>query len=101
MNRGAYIYIVTVIIMTIGLTIPLSNFFVSMEKNKISDCRELEGIKDEAYFECLEQNELDTWDMNNENLYLKINFGLLFFVFSIPVLIVSFYTTEFLEEKLK
>ena len=90
------IYLISVISISVLLAFGLSNFVISMDREKISDCRDIgEVAKNEAYFECLEQNDLDTWDMNHEELVLKIWFGfylifftiIIFFVTNIPYVI--------------
>ena len=73
MYRNEKIYwIITLIIFTL-IAIPASMFITSIEEDKIDTCVILDHTK-EAYYECLEQNSLDTWDMANKALYLKITF---------------------------
>lgn len=73
------VYWISVSLITVLLSFGLASFFVSVDREKIEVCREIGEIdKNEAYFECLEQNSLDTWDMAHEELTLKIVFWVIF-----------------------
>lgn len=97
MNEKTMTYLVFVALIALVLSVGVANFDRSVTKDKINTCRELEddGIKDEAYFECLEQNNLDTWDMSHENLLLTINYWivtiglliLLFLLLNVPYML--------------
>lgn len=71
------LYLIVAILIIYVIFAPLANFFVSVEEQKMDECEQVEensGKKGEVYFECLQQNSLDSWNMNNRELYLKINF---------------------------
>ena len=83
------IYWISVISISVLLGLGLTNFMVSVEREEIGDCREIgEVAKNEAYFECLEQNDLETWDMNHEELTLKISFGFYIIFFTIAMFVI-------------
>ncbi len=82
------IYWISVIAISFLLALGLTNFLVSVEREEIADCREVGEIaKNEAYFECLEQNDLETWDMSHEELTLKISFWIYIIFFTIVIFV--------------
>ena len=86
------VYWISVLLIVTLLSFGLASFFVSVDREKIEECRGIGEIdKDEAYFECLEQNSLDTWNMAHEDLTLSITFWVIFlgliFILSILSLI--------------
>ena len=96
MNNKERTYIFTVTLISLLLAVGIASFEKSIAQDNINTCREQEinGVKDESYFECLEQNDLNTWDMNHEELTLTIWFWFIFvfmFIAMFAVVNIPFY----------
>jgi len=55
----------------------VAGFFQEMAGEKVEACGEVEEGTEE-YFECLQQNDLDTWDMEHKDTYLTIKWWMSF-----------------------
>lgn len=62
----------------------LANFYVEVEREQMNTCGELDDTT-EAYYECLEQGGLNTWDMNNQERSLNISWNIMFYSFFIMI----------------
>ena len=72
---------------TISLIVSLflTEFFTNMKSSQIDDCKLIGNNTSEEYFECLQQNDLDTWDMNNKELTLRITWWTTFILSNLLV----------------
>ena len=92
------VILIASLLLALFLSLTITNFFVSVERHNIEYCQSLEKDYDEAYFECLEQNGSDQWDIDNKEHTLKISFWagfiLLFIVFGFLFGFIGFIISE-------
>ncbi len=93
MEKKTIVILIVTFILALFLSLTITNFFVSVERHNIEYCESLEKDYDEAYFECLEQNGSDQWDIDNKEQTLKISFWFYLisgFIFFVIILIIIF-----------
>jgi len=78
--------IIGIILLIFG-SITISDFLRDMTEEKMEVCGELDNTI-EAYFECLEQNAIDTWDMEHREKALQIYWWINFVGFMFVGLVV-------------
>jgi len=74
-----YIIFTIFLCLLVFLSVILANYKVDIREVGINACDEISEEKDEAYWECLEQNDLTQWNMENPKISLTIQWwGILF-----------------------